>query len=176
MPRSGRESGFTLIEVALSVAILGVALTTLVALQSGYLRSYMYGRNLVKASLVGQYLLAVWDADEDLPNPGSSEKDLLPILDKLGYFAESDTMIDEKISFEGWQLRRTVTNVGYPPLEKALRKIELEVIWGPGSNERFPLVYFAKGDQMPGGDGDAEVEEDISEDEPSGETGGEAQD
>jgi len=164
-----RSSGFTLIEVALSVAILGVALTTLVALQSSYIRSYQHERNLMRASLIAQYLLSVWEGDDDMPSPGTSEKPLIPILKRFGYFDENDAVSGMEPEFDGWVLARNISNVNLPPLENVLRRVQLEVIWGPQANERFPVVYFVKSAELPGAEDtpeDADDEDSIG-DEPS---------
>lgn len=144
-----RSRGFTLIEVAISIAILGIALTTLVSLQSSYLRNLTNDRNLVRAALIGQYLLAIVEADDNFPNPGSSEKELLPTLEKSGYFDDNEELANGKSEFEGWRLRREVTNVGIPPVESALRRIVIEIIWGDSQNESFSLAYFIKSPDLP---------------------------
>ncbi len=174
MDDAKRSSGFTLIEVALAVAIMGVALTTLIALQGSYLRSYQYERNLVRAALIGQYMLAIWEADANLPQPGESNRPLLPVLQKLGYFEENELMSAQRADLEGWMLRRRITKIGIPPVDDALRKIEVEVVWGPGQNELFQIVYFVKGIRLPGSEDDQagdtadSGEEATPEDETSG--------
>lgn len=147
-----RNKGFTLIEVAIAIAILGVALTTLVSLQAGYLRNLTNDRNLVRAALIGQYLLAVVEADDNFPNPGVSEKELLPTLEKTGYFDDNEEVAAGKQGFEGWRLRREITNIGIPPLESALRRIVIEIIWGDTQSESFTLTYFIKSPDLPSAD------------------------
>jgi prepilin-type N-terminal cleavage/methylation domain-containing protein len=148
------SKGFTLIEVAISIAILGVALTALVSLQAGYLRNLTNDRNLVRAALIGQYLVAIVEADDNFPNPGSSEKELLPIMEKAGYFDENEELAATKRDFEGWRLRREITNIGLPPLESALRKIVVEILWGDSQSESFSLTYFIKSPDLPAADPD----------------------
>lgn len=143
------NKGFTLIEVAISIAILGLALTTLVSLQAGYLRNLVNDRNLVRAALIGQYLLAVVEADDNFPKPGVSEKELLPTLEKSGYFDDNEEIAASKPDFEGWRIRREITNVGIPPLENALRRIVIEIIWGDAQGESFTLTYFIKSPDLP---------------------------
>jgi len=149
-----RNRGFTLIEVAISIAILGVALTTLVSLQAGYLRNLTNDRNLVRAALIGQYLLAIVEADDNFPKPGANERELLPTLEKSGYFDENEEVAAIKGDFEGWRLRREVTNVGIPPMEDALRRIVIEIIWGDTQSESFSLTYFIKSPELPAADPD----------------------
>jgi prepilin-type N-terminal cleavage/methylation domain-containing protein len=161
MIRSRRtDKGFTLIEVAISIAILGVALTTLISLQSGYLRNSLNDKNLVRAALMAQYILAVVEGDDNFPEPGKSEKDLIPILDRIGYFEENEQLALQKRDFEGWLLRREITNVGIPPMESALRRIVLEIMWGDTQSESFSVTYFIKSPDLPigstEGDDDAE--------------------
>ena len=170
-----RTNGFTLIEVAISIAILGVALATLVSLQSGYLRSAANDKNLVKASLVGQYMLAIVEADDNFPNPGKSEKELLPVLEKLGYFEDYPEADKLRRDFEGWRLRREITNIGMPPIESALRKIVLEIIWGDAQNESYTLTYFIKSPDLPAADPDDPATAG-SADDPSGSGVGEEDD
>jgi prepilin-type N-terminal cleavage/methylation domain-containing protein len=150
--------GFTLIEVALAVAVLGVALTTLIAMQSGYIRSYQHERNLVRAALIGQFLLSVWEADDDIPAPGRSDRPLLPVLRRLGYFAENDRVQSMEQDYADWILVRNVSRVGIPPVEDVLRRIQLELSWGQGPGDRFSLVYFMKSQELPVTDDDADSE------------------
>jgi prepilin-type N-terminal cleavage/methylation domain-containing protein len=149
----GHNKGFTLIEVAISIAILGIALATLVSLQSGYLRNATNNRSLVRAALVGQYILSVIEADDNFPGPGASEKELLPILERLGYFEDYADADRVRRELEGWRLRREITNVGIPPIESALRKIVIEILWGDSQAESFSLTYFIKSPDLPAAGG-----------------------
>lgn len=157
--------GFTLIEVALAVAVLGVALTTLIAMQSGYIRVYQHERNLVRAALIGQYLLNVWEADDDIPSPGTSDRPLLPILRRIGYFAENELALAQEQDYADWILVRNVSRIGIPPVDDVLRRIELEIAWGQSPGERFSLVYFIKTQELPVTDDDADSESPDDEDE-----------
>jgi len=167
-----RTNGFTLIEVAISIAILGVALATLVSLQSGYLRSATNDKSLVKAALIGQYMLAVVESDDNFPEPGKSERELLPIIEKLGYFEDYPEAVRARREFEGWRLRREITNIGIPPLESALRKINLEILWGDTQAEGYQLVYFIKSPDLPTADSDDPATAGGNPDDPAG-AGGE---
>jgi prepilin-type N-terminal cleavage/methylation domain-containing protein len=141
------ESGFTLLEVAIAISMLGLALVTLIGLQSRITDNYVRERNLTKAALYAQYLMTLIETDTKLPSEGSTDSDLSDALREAGYFEVLDgkERQREMDAINGWHLTRRVTLMGIPPVEDALRRIDLIVSWGPAPGDSFPLVYMIRG-------------------------------
>lgn len=142
--RRSEQSGFTLIEVAIAVAILGVALVSLVTIQTHYTSAALHERNLLRAVLFAQYHLAIVDADGDYPDPGTEDKPLIDILDEDGYFGDDTALEAAKSSLQGWQFRQVVSKVGVPPFTDAMRRLDITITWDDGRD--YEITYFLKGD------------------------------
>lgn len=136
-------SGFTLVEVAAAVALLGIGLTTLMTLLTRVMDSYSRERNLFRASLYAQYLMTLIEVAQADPEAGSKESDLTGELKQAGYF-DNDQNGFEAESIKNWKLIKTVTGVEVPPLPDPLRRIDLIVQWGDTASDSFRLVYFIK--------------------------------
>jgi prepilin-type N-terminal cleavage/methylation domain-containing protein len=135
------ERGFTLIEISVSVAILGAALGTLIVLHTRMLNAYVEEQNAVQGSFFAQYLMTVLEAKAELPEPGTKESSLEEALEEAGYF--SGDPLDEKAEVpKHWTCREEVTSIDLPLIEDALRRIDLSVSWGLGEEQSFNLVYF----------------------------------
>ena len=139
------QGGFTLVEIAMAVAILGLGLTTLVGIQSNYTSAFIFERQLNRAALFAEYLMGTYDIAEQAPDTGTEEGSLKSALDKAGYFQQGEDT--SSFELENWRYERLVTNVGVPPFDDALRELRLTVSWGEGEKERFILYYYMKSDQ-----------------------------
>ncbi|MDD2941399.1 MAG: prepilin-type N-terminal cleavage/methylation domain-containing protein [bacterium] len=143
--RSGnRESGFTLIEVAIAVAILGIGLTTLITVQTRNVDRYLAENMNFSASLYARYIMTAIETSRETPETGSEDGKLEEKLDELGYFSgelEASEALKEEI--RGWRYNQEVSSVGISPLEDVLRRIDLKVIWGESESEGAHLIYFA---------------------------------
>ena len=150
--KSKTEAGFTLVEVAIAVAILGLALTTLVGLHTRMLDTYYLERNRTKASLAAQYLMTLTEVAPDPPEVGSTEGDLNELLDERGYYTDlDDTEVknSKEQLFNGWRYTYEVHSIDLPLIEDALRRIDLVLIWGEGEDERYNLSYFMNVSKAP---------------------------
>ena len=96
MLKKTNEKGFTLIEISIAVLILGLALTTLIGLQTRVVDLYSYERNLTKAGLYAQYLMTHIELEKDPPEEGSIKESLSNRLTELGYFDDHPTEDIEK--------------------------------------------------------------------------------
>lgn len=136
------ERGFTLFEIAVSIAILGTAFATIISLQTSILNAYSREENLFRASLYAQYLMAVIEADaEETLNEQSG--DLKGRLTDLGYFDDSLSKPSQEL--EGWEYEQKVEPVVIPGREDEdapMERIDVIVSWDETSDANFILTYY----------------------------------
>lgn len=137
------ERGFTLVEVAVAIAILGIGLTTLMTLLTSVMDSYAHERNLFRASLYAQYLMTLIEVAQADPDLGSNESSLADELKQAGYF-DNDRSGEEEESIRDWKVSKDVTSISFPPLDDPLRRVDLIVRWSESAGDSFRLVYFIK--------------------------------
>lgn len=145
MIRSCNYSGFTLIEVALSVAILGIGLVTLIGLQTRHMANYARERDLSRAAMLAQYILSATEADADFPEEGVRAGSLAGELKRLGYFSSDEETASTEPLLRDWVLNESVSNLSIGQLDKALQRIDLTITWGDGPSQQYHVVYFMKG-------------------------------
>ncbi len=138
------RKGFTLVEIAVAIAILGVALSIFVTLQAKLIDNFIYEKNLFRATLADQFLMTFIEIQKDPPEKGELEGDLAEALRSKGYFHESgfDNPEDQ---FKGWKFTQRVSPVedlGNTLLEDAIRKVELKVNWSDSDKDSITLTYF----------------------------------
>lgn len=139
--RLRRSAGFTLIEVAVAIAILGAGLATLVTLQTRLTDTFLRERNLFRATLAAQYLITFLEIENDPPEPGTSDGLLADALREKGYF-DGDSLASPEERFADWRYVQDVESVDYAEFTDILRRIRLTIIWGEGSAEQHSLVLF----------------------------------
>ena len=141
------HGGFTLIEVAVAVGLLGIALTTLIGLQTAYADRYLYERNLTRAALYAQYLLTVMEIDPNLPDDGNSDQDLASALSDGGYFEDEagEAVQQERDELSSWKVIRQVEKISIDPIEDAMRRVDLTIRWSDAALDRFSIVYYIRG-------------------------------
>ncbi|MBP9838973.1 MAG: prepilin-type N-terminal cleavage/methylation domain-containing protein, partial [Proteobacteria bacterium] len=95
--------GFTLIEVAIAIAIFGIALSSLIALQTRLVDNFIRERKLLRATLAAQYLMTFIEIESDPPGPQDNTTDLISELKKRGYF--DDNIFDKlEEQYKGWKV------------------------------------------------------------------------
>jgi prepilin-type N-terminal cleavage/methylation domain-containing protein len=137
------ERGFTLVEIAVAVAILGIALTTLIGLHTRMLDIYLQEKARTQAAFYGQYILSIVEVDPQVPDPGTESGDLRNKLDELGYFDDNENGLKAK-ELIGWNYNIEVSSENFLELEDAYRRVDLSISWGPSEEESFSMVYFMK--------------------------------
>ena len=125
----------------MAVAILGVALTTLIGLQTRLMGTLLQERNIFRATLAAQYLVTFYEIENEPPEPGTTDGSLVEALRDRGYF-DGETLEGLEEQFRDWTLTQEVTSVDYAEFEDILRRIELRVRWGEGSAEQHSVVLF----------------------------------
>lgn len=147
------ERGFTLAEIAVAVAILGLALTTLVGLHTNMLNTYFNENNRIKAGFYARYIMTMLEVQPDPPAEGNDQGDLESYLDSFGYFGADDALGSKnKSEFEGWSYALNVESTDLPLLEDALMRVELEIAWGENDDQYYRLIYFvsSRSESQPG--------------------------
>ena len=136
------DDGFTLVEVAIAIVILALALTTLIGYQTRLMDTYVNERNGFRATLAAQYLVTFLEIENEPPDPGDTKTELVDALRDKGYFAADSLDTKLQDSMRDWKYIQHVSSVDYGEFQDILRRVEIEVEWGPGSNERVSLVLF----------------------------------
>ena len=136
------SSGFTIVEIAVAVAILGIALTTLISLQTRMLDTYLNEKARTRAGFFGQYIMSLIEIDE-APEPGVDSGALRSKLEELGYFEENKFGIKAQ-DISSWNYQIETTSEAFQIIEDAYRRIDLTISWGESEEESFNLVYYVK--------------------------------
>lgn len=145
--RQSDTAGFTLVEIAFAVAILALAFTTIITIQSNVIATAIADRNRFDAALFAQYLLTVSDLDSEKPEPGSKSGKLPDILHDAGWVDDS---VDRLSKYADWTVDTTVESIGILDIQDALRRVDITVSWAPDSVSQFRVTYFIPGDVMAG--------------------------
>ncbi len=118
--RLAPRRGFTLLEVMIALAVLGIAMLALLALDHQDLQSVIRARELTQASMLAQNLMTQAELDR-FPDPGISR----------GRF---DKLFPGQYANFRWE--RTVAESGIFP---DLRKVTIVVQFGPSLSRRYDL-------------------------------------
>ncbi len=134
-------AGFTLIEIVIAVALLAVALTTLLGLQSAIVGNTLTSRDQMQATLIARSVLS-----------GIEMKDAIAD-EKGGSFSVEDAYRDYGIPYpeseaERATLQRFHVDMQVAPWkvaedESGMNKLELTVSWGDSHQQRVNFIYFA---------------------------------
>ncbi|HTW89644.1 MAG TPA: prepilin-type N-terminal cleavage/methylation domain-containing protein [Candidatus Binataceae bacterium] len=115
-----RCRGFTLLEVMIAVAVLGIAMMALLALDHQDLQGVIRARELTQASMLAQNLMTQAELDR-YPDLGTTSGTFNKVFPG---------------QFSNFQWQQTVTESGIFP---DLRKVTVVVLFGPGFSRRFAL-------------------------------------
>lgn len=141
--RGGKTRGFTLVEVAVSVAIIGVAFATLITLNTRELRNYRNDQSLTQATLLAQKVMTIIEVASTPPSEGDTEKDLLDALEDAGGLdPQVKRRLEPKIA--EWKVRTSVTAVPILEFDDVMRRVEVTVSWGEAADEEYRIVQFIR--------------------------------
>jgi general secretion pathway protein I len=115
--------GFTLLEVMIAVAVLGIAMLALLSLHDSNLQSVMRGQELSTASALAQSLMTNAEM-ERVPMVGSTRGDFQRLFPG---------------AYRNFKWQRTVEMSAMFP---DIRKVEVVVFFGPRFGHSFSLVEF----------------------------------
>ena len=130
-------------EIAVSVAILGLALITLLVMNTNYLQAYDREAKRFKASLYAKKIMSMIEIDKAAPDPGRKAGNLVDRLRELKILNDA-TKSQEKEQLRGWRYELEVQKIPVAKNEDALRRVDLSISWGTRPDERTTLVYFTK--------------------------------
>jgi general secretion pathway protein I len=122
--RDKREAaGFTLLEVMIAIAVLGVAMLALLSLHDSNLQSVMRGQELSTASSLAQSLMTNAEM-ERIPMVGSTQGDFQRLFPG---------------AYRNFKWQRTVEMSAMFP---DIRKVQVTVFYGPRFRHNFSIVEF----------------------------------
>jgi general secretion pathway protein I len=116
-------SGFTLLEVMIAVAFIGIALLALLSLHHTDMVSVMRGRDLTRAAMLAQSLMSEAEM-ERFPDAGTTSGDF-------------ETMYQGQYPNFRWR-RQVDPSAGFPDV----RRVRITVLYGPGFHRSFELTEF----------------------------------
>ena len=117
------RAGFTLLEVLIAIAVLGIALLALLALEHQDLQSVIRGQDISRAAMLAQALMTQAELQR-FPPIGSSSGDF-------------DRMYAGQYPNFRW-----TRSVQPSPVFRDLRKVEIHVLYGPRFGRDFSIVEF----------------------------------
>ena len=125
--RARHEGAFTLLEVLIAIALLGLALVPLLGTFSQSMRMAESSKRLTQATLIAREMMTLMDLQE-FPELGESKDDF---------------NIEERPELEAFRWRRQVLP---PPAgldEETVREVRLEILWDEGTVERgYEVINF----------------------------------
>ena len=135
------QAGFTLVEIAVAIIILGLSLTALIGLNTSHLTSYYSQKKRVEAAMYAKQLMTFYEIERKAPELGEKSGSLFKELEEKG-LAEDFEGLEEQL--EGWTYKEEISSVDLPELPDAMRRIDMSVSWGDRDRESFSLIYFVK--------------------------------
>jgi type II secretion system protein I len=133
------RSGFTLLEVMIAVAFIGIAMLALLSLHQNNLDSVIRAQDLTRASMLAQRLMSTAEADR-FPAPGQTR---------------GDFSRDYPGQYKNFRWERQVEVLQQFP---DVRRVRVSITYGHHFGRRFNLLEFMHNPtppQLPGQNGDA---------------------
>ena len=127
------KRAFTLLEVMIAIAFIGIALMALLALQHSNLQSVIKARDLTRAAMLAQALMSQAEL-ERFPPPGESHGDFSQL-----YPGE----------YRNFRWRRAVDP---SPQFPDIARVQVSVLYGPHLRQSFTLTEFIRNPAPPEGE------------------------
>jgi general secretion pathway protein I len=122
-PHWNRQCGFTLLEVMIAVAFIGIAMLALLSLHHSNLESVIRAQDLTRASMLAQQIMSTAEVDR-FPPPGQTHGDF------------SRDFQDQYNNFR-WQ-----REVDVLPQFPDIRRVRVTIFFGRNFGRKFDLVEF----------------------------------
>lgn len=145
------NKGFTLIEVALAIAILGIGLATITTLSTRLVDDTYYEIGRSNGTILALYLLETQSAsptDQNKDNQNSTQNQsgaLVSKLASLGYFAGLKQEDDFPFLNNSWTYQITHEPLSLPLTDTPLDIVTVSVRWGSNDFESVRLQTVVKG-------------------------------
>jgi general secretion pathway protein I len=117
------RTGFTLLEVMIAIAFIGIAMVALLGLHQNNLQAVMRAQDLTRASMLAQTVMSIAET-ERFPDTGLTHGDFAQL-----YPGE----------FRNFRWEREVRQT---PAFPDVRQVQVRVLYGPNGNRSFDLVEF----------------------------------
>ena len=114
---------FTLLEVMIAVAFIGIALLALLSLHHTDLQSVIRAQNLTRAAMLAQAVMTEAEM-ERFPQPGTTSGDFSRMYPGLYPDFRWERQVDQS------------------PLFPEVRRVRVRVLYGPGLHRSFDLTEF----------------------------------
>lgn len=138
-----QERGFTLIEMIFAVLLFAGSLTVLLGVQSSAVNRTLEDRARQQAMLTARELLAALEAREELPQDGVIVGTPQEVLRTLLDSADGEIRLEEEQA-NPLEARLSVEPWGLPGIDaEVVKRILVEVRWGPESRDAVLVTYFA---------------------------------
>lgn len=135
--------GFTLLEIAVAISILGIGLATLVTLQTRYIAAYELESDRTFATLTAQYILTKLEQNPESLVAGTVGGALKSRLEQDGYYDYKSDLVksEDHEHLDAWTYQLSIRPQDVPPNEDVLRRIDLTITWDGGD---LSFVYFVR--------------------------------
>lgn len=148
------NKGFTLIEVALAIAILGIGLATITTLSTRLVDDTYYEIGRSNGTILAFYLLetqnaAPTDPSQDDASTQNQSGGLISKLDSLGFFSGLNKEEDFPYLSEAWNYQITHEPLTIPLTDTPLDIITVSVRWGNNDFESVRIQTVVKGKDKP---------------------------
>ena len=127
------RAAFTLLEVMIAIAFIGLAVTALLALHHSNLQSVIKARDLTRAAMLAQALMSQAEL-ERFPDPGQTHGD-------FGQLYPGE--------FRNFRWEREIVP---SPLFPDIERVRVRVLYGARLHERFTLTEFMRNPIPPEGE------------------------
>lgn len=139
-----RYHGFTLLEILIALAILGVGFITLIGLQSSAVSITLNDGDRLGATMVARRILAHLEATRPALNPTDTTGSPSTIISQFATTPDLRGELDDAnyrvhLQIEPWAPEGLNPNL--------LKRITLTVSWGNGANDFVRVLYFAVREQ-----------------------------
>lgn len=142
---SAQQSGFSLIEVIVALAIMAAAASLLIGMQGAAIARTLRDRDAQQAMLAARRIMSsIEAAGDDAPVENFDGETVLDTLKRFGgpdptndTEAQGYASLRVAMAVDEWQL--PIPNVTDDPM----RKITLKVYWGTQPDEAFNITYLA---------------------------------
>ena len=143
--RVAPQSGFSLIEVIVALAIMAAAASLLIGMQGAAIARTLRDRDAQQAMLAARRIMSsIEAAGDDAPVENFDGETVLETLKKFG--GPDATEEGEALSYASLRVAMAVDEwkLPIPNVEDSpMRKITLKVYWGSQIDEAFLITYLA---------------------------------